>query len=415
MEITVLLLIIVILLTFMCGYTSLSEISLFSLPSTKLKTFEKSNDPRKQLIADLLKHPRDLLVTIFMLNTISSILLQNAASSLFGEGAGWDLKVGVPLVLMVLFGEIIPKNLGIQNNENLAYYVAPSVNFFKNAMRHIRRFTIAITAPISRVMFFFLKKNESISKEELKHVLKKSKEHGVLTPEEAELLWGYLDLQDSTVKEIMRPREDILYYDINDPISKLTYLCVDQQCSRLPVCDQTLDNILGIVSAKNFFLQKDSIHSSKDVRNILSKPFYIPEGTDALILLRRLEESNEEIALAVDEYSSISGLIAYEDIVELVVGKISDLRDQKNLYTRAGENEIIASGKLELSEFNDIFDTNLESPNHMVTIGGWLTEQLEEIPKTGTSREIEGFLFQVLAADPQRIRRLYIRKLGASP
>lgn len=398
----------------MSAYCSSSEIALFSLPSTRLKTYESSPDKRKQLIADLVKHPRDLLVTIFMLNTLANILLQNAVSALFGEGAGWDLKVGVPLVLMLLFGEIIPKNIGIQNNEKLSYYVAPSIDFLQDLIRPLRRFTIAITAPISRVMFFFLQKDESISKEELKHVLKKSKEHGVLTPEEAELLWGYLTLQDSTVKEIMRPREDILYYDINDPISKLVYLCVDQQCSRLPVCDKTLDNILGILTAKQFFLQKNSVTAPQDIKKLLSKPFFIPEGTDALILLRRLEEHGEEIAIVVDEYSSISGLIAYEDLVELVVGKISDLRDQKSQYTRAGDNEIIASGKLELSEFNDIFESNIESPNHMVTIGGWLTEQLGEIPKAGTSKEINGFLFQILAADPQRIRRLYIRKLGAS-
>ncbi len=118
------------------------------------------------------------------------------------------------------------------------------------------------------------------------------------------------------------------------------------------------------------------------------------------------------MAMVVDEYGSISGLITWEDLAEVVIGSIADLRDQKSLYTKAGENEIIASGKLELDAFNEVFHSNLESQNNLMTIGGWLTEQLGDIPKNGTKYETEHFLFQVLSAEPNRIRRLYIRKLN---
>ena len=120
------------------------------------------------------------------------------------------------------------------------------------------------------------------------------------------------------------------------------------------------------------------------------------------------------LALAVDEYGFITGLITREDIVEEVIGDITDLRDAKKLYTKAGLNEIIASGRLELEEFNEIFDVQLTSKNNMLTIGGWLIEQLEDIPKSGTKFEMQGFIFHVLAADPNKLRRLYIRKLNRS-
>jgi len=394
------------------AYCSASEIAFFSLSATKTKTYRLSEDPTKRLIYSLVSHPRELLVTIFILNTLINILAQNVASNMFGEAAGWGLKVGVPLVFILLFGEIIPKYISIQNNVAVADFVAPSINFFQRLLAPIRDFAISITAPVSRILFFFLHKQENISKEELRHVLKKSEEHGVLNPDEANLVWGYLNFQDATVRELMRPREDILYYDINDPLSKLTYLLVEQQCTRIPICQQNLDNLLGIITAKQFFVQRSKINTSKDLIPLLTKPFYVPENTLAPIILRHFDEKNEELAIAVDQYGSVTGLIAYEDLVEVVVGKISDLRDLKHLYTKAGENEIIASGKLELAEFNEIFHTEIESPNNMVTIGGWLTEMLGEIPKSGTKCETHGFLFQVLAADPNRIRRIYIRKIG---
>lgn len=398
-------------LTFLSGYFSATEIAFFSLPSTTIKTFNNSLDPKKKLVAKLISHPRDLLVTVFMLNTFVNILLQNVASSMFGRSASWSLKVGVPLIITLLFGEIIPKYIGIQNNVSITKLVAPQINLLQNLLKPLRKFIIAITVPISRLLFFFLREEKRISNEELEHVLQQSKEHGVLNPEEVDLIAGFLNFQESDVREIMRPREEILFYDIEEPLSKLIYLMVDQQCTRIPVFQHTIDNVLGIITAKDFFLKRDLILLPTDVIPFLSPPFYVPETTSAPQLLKQFNESNEEIAIVVDEYSSLAGLITFEDLVEVVVGQISDLRDAKNLYTVAGEKEIIASGKLELELLNKIFRTNLKSLNNMVTIGGWLMEQMGEIPKSGAKYEFEGVLFQILAAEPNRIRRVYIHRL----
>jgi putative hemolysin len=401
----------IVLLLMASGYFSGSEAALFSLPATRLKVYQSDKNPRKRLIASLLLKPRDLLVTIFMLNTLVNILLQNVSANLFGDFASWILKVGVPLVLTLVFGEILPKYIGIQTNTSFSYLVAPSINFFQNLLKPIRKITIAITAPVSKIMFFFLKKEASISKDELEHILKTSEQHGIFSADEGELISGFLELQDSLVKDWMWPREDILYYSLDEPLSKITHLFIDQECSRLPVCKNNLDNVIGILTAKQFFLHRNAINQPEHLEGILQKPFYVPENTPARILLRRFYETRQTFALVVDEYSSISGLITHEDLLEVIVGEITDKRDQVQLYTRAGQNEIIASGKLELSEFNEILNANLVSPAHMTTIGGWLTEHLGEIPKSGSTYELNGFFFQVLAATPSRIRRLYIRKI----
>lgn len=408
---SILYIIAIIILIFCSGYFSGSEAALFSLPTARLKTYQTAADPRKRLIATLLHHPRDLLVTVFMLNTLVNILLQNVSSNLFGDTANWAYTVGVPLILTLIFGEIIPKYIGLQNNISFSIFVAPTINFLQNILKPIRQATTAITIPISRAMFFYLRKEPEISKEELQHILKTSEEHGIFNADEGELIAGYLQLQDSQVWELMRPREEILFYDINEPLTKLTYLFVDQECSRIPVCNENLDEVLGVISAKEFFLHRDQLKNPQDLLPILTKPYYVPESTPAKLLLKRFHEQKQVIALVVDEYGSISGIIASEDLMEVVIGDIADRRDLDKLYTKTGDNEIIASGKLELEEFNELFNVDLKSEGNMVTIGGWLMEQLGEIPKSGSKYELQNFFFQILAATPNRIRRLYIRKL----
>jgi len=158
-------------------------------------------------------------------------------------------------------------------------------------------------------------------------------------------------------------------------------------------------------------LHSPQIKEGRDIESLLCKPFFVPETTPIRTLMKQFDESNQVIALAVDEYGSVTGLVAREDIAEQVIGDIADKRDEHRLYTIAGINEIIASGKFELAEFNRHFNVDLESPENMVTIGGWLIEKIGEIPKAGSAYQEEGFLFQILAADPNRVKRLYIRKL----
>lgn len=399
-----------ILLTFLSGYFSSSEVAFFSLSPMQLKANQEDTDPRKRLISKLVLKPRDLLVTVFMMNTLINICLQNVASDMFSGFPGWSLKVGVPLVLTLVFGEIIPKNIGMHFNTKLSYAVAPAINLIQNLCAPIRKLIIVVTTPISRAIFFFLKKAKPISKDELRHTLETSEKYGVLSADEAELARGYLMLQEATVKEVMWQRSEILHYNLSEPLSKLIYLFKDEECARIPVYEGDINNLLGIITAKQYFLVKHLIHEPKDLIPYLTKPFYVPETILARTLLRKFIEHSETFALVVDEYGSINGLITQEDLSELVVGEIKDLRDRKRHYTRAGKDEIIAGGRLEISEFNTLFQVELPNTQNMSTIGGWLIAAFDEIPKSGAKFETDQFFFHVLAADPNRVRRVYIRK-----
>ena len=410
----ILLTLLLIFLLFLSATLSASETALFSLSSVQLKSYRRSKIPRFSLVYHLMERPRDVLVTILMLNVLSNILVQNTVSSLFDQYSTWALKVGLPLALTLLFGEVLPKSMAMPNNAQIAYKMAPAISKAARFLGPIRRRLTALTSWISRLFFLIIHDEEEISTEELKHVLKTSQESGVLLPREARLIGGALDLQETLVKELMRPREEILYYDVNEPLSQLLHLFADERTTRVPVCDGDLENLQGILSTQEFFLFQDTIEKSADLLPYLKKPYYVPETTKASALLRLLRERREILAIVVDEYGSISGLITQEDLIEKVVGEIADLRDTKSLYTRSGENVIIASGKLELSHFKEIFGVELESKENAVTLGGWLIEQLGTIPQTGVKYATDQFLFYVLAADPNRIRRIYVRKLEST-
>ncbi|MFA6916762.1 MAG: hemolysin family protein [Parachlamydiales bacterium] len=398
-----------LLLTLASAYFSGSEVALFSLPELKVHTFSQSTDSRQRRVAELLNSPRDLLVTIFILNTLVNILIQNIASHIFRFTPGWTFKVGFPLVLTLLLGEIIPKYVSLHYNITIAQAVAPSINFLQNLLSPVRRWTIAITSPISRLLFFFLRKEPGITKEEVEHALKTAHQQKILTDQEIELVQGYVDLLDADISDIMRPKDEILYYDIHTPLSKLTHLFADEKCTRIPVCDKYLDNILGILSANAYFVGQTKFHEGKDIVKVLQKPIFIPEQTPARLLIKRFFRENEQFSLVVDEYGNLTGLITLEDLAEVVIGSVTDSRDQKALYSKAGKNEIIASGRLELDELNEIFDTDLESDN-VVTVGGWLIEQLDGFPAPGTKYEKDGLLFQVIAVLPRKIERVLIQK-----
>ncbi len=397
-------------LTFWSAFFSASEIALFSLSPTKIRSYQSSHDQRKRLIARLVLQPRDLLVTVFMMNTVVNILLQNVTSAMFGTLSSWLLKVGVPLLITLILGEIIPKYIALQKNIQLSYRVAPTIDFLTRILKPIREITVKVTTIVSGLMFFFLKKEKNISREEIAHVLSSSMTTGILSTDEAELIQGYLDLKEAQIKELMRPREEIISFDLQEPLSKLIHLFVDQECTRIPVCEKGIDTAIGVITAQNYFIHRPAIKKTEDLKKYLEKPFFVPENTDAKILLKKFAEKDEHLALIVDEYGAITGLLTREDLFEEVVGEIEDRRDQEPLYLKTGKDVIIASGKLELEELAELTGVQLISPNGMLTIGGWLTEQIGEIPKSGTNFETAEFLFQILAAEPNRIKKVYIRK-----
>jgi len=379
----------------------------------QVKAFRRDANPRKRQVAALLATPRDLLVTLIILIIFVSLAIQNIISTLFGEESNWLLNVGIPIAVNLLLGEMIPKSLAIPHNITITMRLAPALAITQKIFLPLRKFLSKTASLVTPWLFFFLRKEKEISLEELHHALKDSKDRGVLLPEETELVRGYLRLQDAFVKDLMRPRDEVIFFDCAEPLSRLIHLFVDQECTRILLCQGGLDQLVGIISSRIFFLNRSQIHETKDLITIAKKPYFVPEILRAGQLQKQLYEKKESIAVVVNEYGSISGIITMEDLVEEVIGEVVDRRDKEVFFTRSDDDVIIASGKLELFQLEEIFGIGLKTESHVVTIGGWLTEQLGDIPKPGQKFSTDDFLFHVLSADPTRVRRVYIRKKQA--
>jgi putative hemolysin len=409
--------ILIVFLVFCIGILALfsgAETALFSLSSMQVKAFKKDHDPRKKQIAKLLENPRELLVSLIIIIIVMSLLIQSVISTLFAERSSWTLNVIVPLAVNLILGEVIPKSLAMPNNAKVAYKTAPLLSKIQVVLFPIRKMLSWVTSFVIPVFFFFLQKEKDISIDELQHALKESKDRGVLLPEESELIRGYLHLQESTVKDVMRPREEVICFESSEPLSRLLHLFIDQECTRIPFCHGGLDHLEGVITSQIFFLHKGKIKETKDLIPVLKPPYFVPETLKADALLRQLYEKKESFAFVVNEYGSVTGIISMEDLVEEVIGEIVDRRDREAFFTRAGKHEIIASGKLEISQFEEIFGVHLESETHRVTVGGWIIEQIGDIPKPGVKYRTKEFLFHILSADHTRIRRVYIRRLSGS-
>ncbi|MBI5346594.1 MAG: CBS domain-containing protein [Chlamydiae bacterium] len=249
-----------------------------------------------------------------------------------------------------------------------------------------------------------------MSFDELEHIIRTSKKKGILNIEEANLIEGCLKLQSSSSKEHMKTKEEIHFFNINDDINNLIKIFSKEGFSRIPVCDNDIDHLLGIISLKRFFFYQEHIKSIEDLKKYLKKPFFVPENISSWSLLSELRAKNEDMALVVDEYGSILGIITQEDLVEGVIGEISDKKELKPKYSLT-DDVLIASGQMPIDDLEEIFDLSLPRLGRSVTIGGWLTDQMGDIPQPGTKFSTKELFFYVIEADVKKVKKVYVRLL----
>jgi len=404
----VLQLILIVLLVLASAYFSCSEVALFSLPASKVRGFRSSPDPKRQQVARLLARSKSLLVTVFIYNTITNVLLQNASSDLFV--GGWLLKVGIPLALVLVMGELIPKYLGLIHNEKLALTFASSLEWLEWAITPLRIVVTKVSYMLSRLFFFFLKPEPALSKEELAHILTSSEGKGILHKDERELINAVLLLEDKQINEIMKQRSEMPLYSIDEPISKLIYLFSEHKLSEVGLFEMPQEKMLGVIRLRDFFIHRESINQGKDLLKILRKPFYVPETTNAGTVLDQLGDESTDTAWVVDEYGATCGSITEEELLNQVAKTTSKSSEEKPEYEMINKDTIVASGTLPLDDVRALFSVQLASEHHMVTIGGFITEKLGSIPAAGTTLSHEDLFMRILASDATRIKKVYIQK-----
>ncbi len=416
--------IILLFLLFCSAIFSGSEVALFSLDEKKIDDIKKDSGILGKYISELLFFPKRLLVTILIGNTIANVAASIISVSLALEIAILnDIPVDIALLIqiivltifVILFAEITPK---VWANRHPAYFskiiAFPLywVSFFISPISKL--LTNIIKKATSRVKYD--KSKTALSSTEIADLADIGVEKGTLEVEEHGLIHGLVAFKLINVREIMTPRVDMVSVPLNIKLSELIDLIKDSGYSRIPVYKDDLDNILGILYAKDLlpYLNSELNISSFEIEKIIRECIFVPETKPISKLMHEFQEKNMHLSIVVDEYGGTSGLITLEDILEEIVGEIRDEFDnEEDEILEVSENKFIMSGKVNIDEIEGKLNISIEVPDEdFETLGGFILNHAGTIPEIGFSFTKYGYSYKVIEIENNRITKVEIEKLN---
>lgn len=409
------LLVILILLVF-SGLISGSEIAFFSLTPSELNKINYSNSKTNQLVGKLLGNQKQLLATILISNNLINITLiiitTHFASNLINFSLLHPLLtfitqvIGITFIIL-LFGEVIPKIYATKNSHKLAKIMSFPLNILSVIVFPLSYLLIKFSGLIDK---HIKQRGLNVTVEDLSHALDLTSD----IPEnqnEHRILKGIVKFGETNVKQIMTARVDVVALDKNLPYSTVIDTIIDSGYSRIPVYENSFDTIIGIIYIKDLLAhikENDSFEWIKLVR----PPFFVPENKKLDDLLSEFQEMKMHLAIVVDEYGGTSGIVSLEDILEEIVGEISDEFDDEDInYSKLDENNFIFDGKTPL---NDVFkiiniDSDAFFDNEKIdaeTLAGLVIEVAEKIPQKNEKITLKNITFTVEASDKRRVKRV---------
>ncbi len=398
-----------------------AEVALFSLSQTEINEETASNSPRSNLLVKLLQRPKKLLATILVANNFINIsivlIFASISDQLFGNITyryfGWIelrflLEVGLVTFVILLFGEILPKIYASRNNVRFAHFMTLPLTFLD------RLFT-PITMPMRAVTLYLHEKlgkqKSNLSVDQLSQALELTSEEDT-TKEEQKILKGIVSFGNTDTRQVMRPRIDIFALSEETTFVEVIDEIVKNGYSRVPVFKENIDDVTGVLYVKDLlpYLNK----SSFDWVKLKREPYFVPENKKLDDLLKEFQDMKNHLAIVVDEYGGTSGLVTLEDIIEEIVGDISDEFDDDDLiYSKLDEFNYVFEGKTALRDFYRVIKLKDEAPfeegkGESETIAGFVLEIAGSFPKNGDKITFNDYTFKVEALDQKRIKQIKV-------
>lgn len=400
-------LVILVVLLLLSGFFSSAETAFTTLRRARVQSLAEEGSKRAALVLRILEDPGRMISAILIGNNIvnisASALMTVVVTELVGSWAV-GFFTGLLTLLVLLFGEILPKTLAMLNNEKLAFAYAPVIRLLTYVLLPF----IFITDIISNALLRMLRvspdnKVMSISEKELLHYVDTGHEEGVIESSEKEMIHNMFEFTDAQAKDIMIPRVNMVSIDIHSSYEDIKNLYLETMYTRLPVYDETPDKIIGFLNVKDLlFADEASFHLKKLIREV----YYTYEYKNLADLMEEMREKNMAVCIVLNEYGTTEGMITMEDLLEEVVGQIRDEydEDEAELIMNVGEREYIVDGSVNLDDINDALDTSFESEDYD-SISGIIIEKLgDRIPEAGESVELDdGTVLKVEALDNNRI------------
>lgn len=405
---------ILLLLFLLSAFFSASETAFFTLNKIQLKKLEGNKDSRSKRIIKLLEQPTYLLILILLCNTFVNIAVSSFSTLIairLNNTHGWfssntspiliAIQIVITTVVLLIFGEIIPKLYAFGNSEKVAGFASSALTFLKYLLYPILKPIALIINLLSKKKSVPDQRNYNLTSEEFKNLIKSESADHPLQENEKEIIAGIFRFSKTEVREIIMPRVDIVAVEETETIEDLKFKIKEYGYSRIPVYSETIDNITGIINVKDLILN----NNYTSIKELKRPAFFITENTKIQLLFNYFKANKIQIAIVVDEYGGTAGLVTLEDILEELVGDILDEydTDEPKEIDEISDNVYILSGKLSVSEINEKFGLNIDSEEYD-NLADFLLSELNHIPVEGEILELpELAKFTITSIIGQRI------------
>lgn len=404
--------IILFVLLLLSAFFSSAETALTTVSKIRMRSLAEDGNNRAATVLDIIEnHSAKMLSAILIGNNIVNLYAASLTTSLAYHFGGYMVSIATAILTfaILIFGEITPKNAAKINAGKLSLIYIPVVKLFMTIMTPF----IFFVNLLSRGMLFLLRidpnaKNDAMTEDELRTIVDVSHEDGVIESEEKEMIYNVFDLGDARAKDVMVPRVHVTFADVNSTYHELIEIFKEDKYTRLPVYEETTDNVIGTINMKDLLLFENKEHFH--VQDILREAYFTHEYKSISELLVEMRDASFNIAIVLDEYGETAGLITLEDILEEIVGEIHDEYDEneEEFVRQLGEREYMIEGSLSLDDLNDRLHLELEAEDYD-SLGGFIIQQLDRLPEAGDEFTTEeGIRMIVEQMEKNRVQLVHV-------
>jgi len=404
-------LLILILLIGLSAFFSSAETALTTVNKIRIRNLAEAGDKSAVTLTKVLEDQGKMLSAILVGNNVVNLTASSMSTTLamnIWSNKAVGIATGVLTLVILVFGEISPKTISTLYSEKISLKYAKIIYLFMTVMTPVIYAVNVLSSGFLRLVHVDPnRKQEAITEDELRTIVEVSHEEGVIESEEKKIINNVFDFGDSVAKDIMVPRIDMAMVEVGATYDELIDIFREEKYTRMPVYEETTDNVIGIINMKDVLLidRNEEFH----VRDLLREPLYTYEYKNTAELMVEMRQTSNNMIIVLDEYGATAGMITLEDLLEEIVGEIRDEydEDEEQELVEVGPGEYVVEGSMKLDDLNDLLELELESEDYD-SIGGLIIGQLDRLPEEGESVVCDGIRLVVDRLDKNRIDRVHM-------
>ncbi len=396
-----------IILVLLSAMFSAAEMAVFSISKARVKALVQKNAPHAKALEEIKKHPKNILIAILVGNNIVNISASTLATVFFIKifgGIGALIAMAVMTLTILMFGEIMPKSYATHNPEKVALMLMPFASLTMKLFKPATHVFLYLTK-------FSLKGSNVGTEEELRALVSLGVEEGQMEKREKELIENVLQFNDITVKDVMTPRTDMLTLDGGMPVEKAVRVMLSREFSRYPVYDKENENIIGVIHIKDALIEYMSGKRSAKLKSLVDMPLFVPRHRVISDLFKDFQDKKAHMAIVVNDFGEVIGLVTLEDLIEELVGEIIDEEDVKQtMIKRIDKNTVLVHGMTSLKDLQRFIHLNLTGKK-TDTVNAIILKKIKRIPKEGEKLNIENNEIEIVEATPKQITKIKLKRM----